>query len=102
MSDPVEAAIRALVKALRDELASAAASPAAAEPQYVTVAEYARTRSISERTVREAIRDGRLPSIRFGRAVRIPSSARIERRAAVTDDVTERARLVLLGGGKRR
>jgi excisionase family DNA binding protein len=67
----LEATIRAIV---RDELAKAAPAPAAVQ---VTIAAYARQRSISVSTVRAAIRDGRLPSVKVGRAVRIPANADI-------------------------
>lgn len=66
-----------------------------AEPEALTVAEFARRLSVSERTVRDAIREGRLEHMRIGRAVRIPSGARIEPRV---EAATARARLVLLGG----
>lgn len=90
MSD-LEQLIRQIV---RDELAKAKpANDAALE--YLTVAEYARRLSVSERTVRDAIREGRLEHERIGRAVRVPSAAHIERRQ---DPATARARLVLLGG----
>jgi excisionase family DNA binding protein len=59
----------------------------------ITVAAYAARYSISERTVRDAIREGRLDHVRIGRAVRIPASARI---GARVDAETSRARLVLL------
>ncbi len=49
----------------------AAARPANDAPVCVTIAEYARARSISESTVRLAIREGRLPAQKIGRAVRI-------------------------------
>ena len=93
MSD-LEQLIRKIV---RDELAKAKPANDAA-PEYVTALEYARARSISERTVRDAIRDGRLEHVRIGRAVRIPAGATIGPRV---DAVTERARLALFGTGKR-
>lgn len=71
-------------------------------PEYVSPAEYARARSISESTVRAAIRENRLEHIRIGRAVRIPTTAAIGKKPIDERDVTERARLVLLGGGKGR
>jgi len=91
-----EQQLRELVRSiLREELA--AATPTT--PDHVTVAEYARARSISESTVRVAIREGRLEVVRIGRAVRVPRDAAIGKRAkAVT--VTDRARLKLLGGGR--
>ncbi len=100
MSD-LEELIRRLV---RDELAKQKPvnDP---PPAYVTVAQYAAARSISESTVRQAIADRRLDSVLIGRARRIPVDAKIGKRAASADHpdgFTERARLVLLGGGKSR
>lgn len=89
----IETIVRQIV---RDELAKA--KPANDEPGHLTVAAYAARLSISERTVRDAIKDGRLEHVRIGRAVRIPAIARIEPR---TDLATKRARLALLGSGKR-
>jgi excisionase family DNA binding protein len=99
-TDPVEAAIRALVQALRDELAKQTKPANDDAPTYVTPAEYARARSISESTVRAAIREKRLEHIRIGRAVRIPTGATIGKN--VVDEATERARLILMRGGKGR
>jgi excisionase family DNA binding protein len=48
-------------------------------PTYVSAADYARARSISVSTVRNAIRDGRLPAIKVGSAVRVPVAAEIGR-----------------------
>lgn len=91
MSD-LEQTIRALVTSIvRDELAK----QQPANDGAITVAAYARRYAISERTVRDAIREGRLDHVRIGRAVRIPAEARIEPRV---DGKTARARLVLLGG----
>jgi excisionase family DNA binding protein len=45
------------------------------EPDYVTAAEAAARLGISLRTVRRRIADGSLPSVRIGRAVRIPAGA---------------------------
>jgi excisionase family DNA binding protein len=89
----LEAMIRAIV---RDELAKA--KPPANDGEHLTVAAYAARLSISERTVRDAIRDGRLDHARIGRAVRIPAGAKIAPRV---DAVTQRARLALLGSGRR-
>lgn len=69
----VELAIRALVDALRKEL-----QPANTNDAHITVAEYAARRSISESTVRIAIREKRLPCLRVGRAVRVPADAEIK------------------------
>ena len=64
-------------------------------PQYVTVAEYARARNISEKTVRVAIAEHRLEVLRVGRAVRIPANAVIARRSGRGN---ARALTVLMGG----
>lgn len=49
------------------------------QPTHISVAEYAATRSISVSTVRSAIRNGQLPAIRIGKAVRVPVDAEIGR-----------------------
>lgn len=95
MSD-LEELIRKIV---RDELAKAA-KPANDETEQLTVAEYARRWSISTSTVRAAIREGRLEHSRVGRAVRIPAGARIGRSAV--DEITRKADLLLMRGGKAR
>ncbi len=72
-----------------------------AEPDLVTVAEYARRRSISPSTVRHAIADGRLTVTRIGRAVRLRADAEIHNRtSAETKASTARdaTRLRLIGG----
>ena len=46
-----------------------------AEPEYLNAAEAAERLGISLRTVRRRIADGSLPSVRIGRAVRIPVHA---------------------------
>ena len=56
---------------------------APASPKFVTVAEYAAARSISASTVRNAIRSGRLPAIRYGSAVRVPADVELGRPVAV-------------------
>lgn len=45
------------------------------EPDYLTAAEAATRLGISLRTTRRRIADGSLPSVRLGRAVRIPAAA---------------------------
>ncbi len=72
-------------------------------PEHVTIAAWARSKSISVSTVRAAIRDGRLPSIRIGRAVRVPADAAIAPRATA-ERPAERALKILAGGpaGGRR
>lgn len=81
--------------AVKRELDARGIREPANDAEAITVAAYAQRYSISERTVRDAIRDGRLEHVRIGRAVRIPSKARITERV---DAETSRARLVLLGG----
>jgi len=72
---------RELLEAIREDeklrLELAAALVAEPSPALITIAEYARRRSISQSTVRAAIRDGRLPSSRIGRAIRIDTRAEI-------------------------
>lgn len=46
-----------------------------AEPEYLNASEAAERLGISLRTVRRRIADGSLPSVRLGRAVRIPVTA---------------------------
>ena len=72
----LERTIRSIV---RDELARA--RPANDAPRLVTIAAYAAARSISESTVRAAIRDGRLDGLRIGRAVRVRADQEIAIRA---------------------
>lgn len=76
MSD-FETLIRSIV---RDELERAKNDQTPA-PALVTIAAYAARRSISPSTVRAAIRDGRLPAHRVGRAVRVPSEVEIAKPA---------------------
>lgn len=82
---------------VRDEL-GAQKKPANDVVENITVAEYARRNSISESTIRHAIGEKRLECVRIGRAVRIPATARI---TPAVRDATDRARLRLLGGGKK-
>jgi excisionase family DNA binding protein len=89
----IEDLIRAVV---REELAKA--KPANDSNEHLTVATYAARLSISERTVRDAIRESRLEHVRIGRSVRIPAGAKIERKV---DEATKRARLALLGSVRR-
>ena len=72
----VEEVIRQLVREeVRAELAKQPQAPSPAG--YVSVAEYAKSRSISISTVRNAIRLGRLPAMKIGTAVRIRRDAEI-------------------------
>lgn len=91
----LEEMIRRIV---RDELAKAKPANDDQAPALITVDEYARARSISESTVRIAIREKRLESKRIGRAVRIPATAEIQKRVPVKDELAARALRVLLGG----
>lgn len=81
--------------AITAELDRRGIKPANDASEHLTVAAYAQRYSISERTVRDAIREGRLEHMRIGRAVRVVAGARIGPRV---DAVTERARLTLLKG----
>lgn len=91
MTPDLKDALRPLVAELVAELAK----PPANDVDALTVAHYARRWSISESTVRVAIREGRLEHVRIGRSVRIPTSARIQ---PPSDDATTRAMQVLMGG----
>ena len=78
--DPsIEELIRALVREeLQRELANRATSSKPPET-YVSVSAYAKARALSVSTVRNAIRDGRLPAMKIGTAVRIRSDEPIGR-----------------------
>ena len=70
----LEQVLEAIVRrVLREELA--AMKPAA----LLTVEDYADARSISQSTVRAAIREGRLEATRIGRSVRVASGAEISK-----------------------
>jgi excisionase family DNA binding protein len=62
-------------RVVREELASERPSRA----ELVTVQAFAAAHSISASTVRAAIRDGRLPAVKVGRAVRVRGDAEIGR-----------------------
>ncbi|MBV8758684.1 MAG: helix-turn-helix domain-containing protein [Deltaproteobacteria bacterium] len=62
---------------IRAELAKIPALQAPAASPYVTVAEYAKARSISVSTVRNAVRAGKLAAMKIGSAVRVRSDAEI-------------------------
>jgi excisionase family DNA binding protein len=102
----VRALVGAIAEAVRQDPALAAELRAAlgaeAPAELVTVAEYARIRSVATSTVRRAIREGRLDATRIGRAVRVRADAEIgaPTRTATT---TPRARAlaILAGGGGR-
>lgn len=70
----------------------------------ITIAEYARQRSISPSTVRAAIRDGRLPAVHIGRAVRLRADAEFStpvRRSGTSAADAHTAALAVLIGGRR-
>ena len=87
----IEQLIEQLVRrVVREEIFACASE--SAPPQYLTVAAFAAARSIGQSTVRKAIREGRLESIRIGRAVRISSKMEIGRRKSSDRDIAwERA-----------
>jgi excisionase family DNA binding protein len=88
--------IRAIV---RDELARIVPTPSV---EALTAADYARRWSISVSTVRAAIREGRLASVKIGRSVRIPHDAEIARHVDADDDLAwQRKKLRLLGKAGR-
>jgi hypothetical protein len=62
---------------VRSELAKVAALQAPSVSPFVSVAAYAEARSISVSTVRHAVREGRLPAMKIGAAVRVRSDAEI-------------------------
>lgn len=74
---------------VREELA--AAKPAV-EPEHVTVAVYAAKHSLGVSTVRQAIREKRLPATKIGRAVRVATLATI---TPPQSDVAKRKERVL-------
>lgn len=93
---------RVVRRVLPEVLAATRAVPAADE--LVTMETFARRRSISESTVRAAIRDGRLPAVKIGRAVRVRADAQIGTPApslsASTSSDTPRARAARILGLK--
>lgn len=102
----IEDVVRRVVReVVREELA-AASKPA----DLVTVKAYAAARSISESTVRKAIRNGRLPAEKLSTsesenatAVRIPANADITapvKAAKARETLADRAERIARGGGK--
>jgi excisionase family DNA binding protein len=74
----VEDVLRQLVRdEIRAELAKIPALQTPASSPYVSVAEYAKARSISVSTVRNAVRAGKLAAMKIGTAVRVRSDAEI-------------------------
>lgn len=97
----LEQQLRRLVREeVRAALAESSGGPIA---KHLTVKAYAAARSIAESTVRAAIREGRLPSIRIGRAVRVPADAAIGPSASRANEATARAEraLGIMRGGAR-
>lgn len=90
----IEDLIRSIV---RDELAKS--RPVNDAPEQLSVTAYAQRWSISESTVRLAIRERRLEHARIGKAIRIVASAEIA--PARVDDIAAAARRSLLRGRVR-
>lgn len=80
-----ETELRDLIRGIaREELRVALEEQAGDNaPEHVTVQAYAAKRSISVSTVRNAIRLGRLPAIKVGRAVRVRADVEIGTAKAV-------------------
>ena len=103
MTDSLESILR---KIIREELRAELDARAQPAPTQITAAAYAQLHGISLTTVRAAIRDGRLPAERFGRAVRVPAAAKIGKpvRAATpsspasTSALADRVLSVMPGG----
>lgn len=103
MTGDIETVLRSLVREEVDRaLAAKPKEPVA--PTYVTIAEFANRRAISISTVRQAIREGRLPAKKLDRAVRIPATAEIlrSRDSQTTEDAKRAARSAKLLGFRRR
>jgi len=49
--------------------------PATELPKYITLSKFCQLADVSETAAREWISDGKLPHVRFGRAIRIPVTA---------------------------
>lgn len=91
----LETLLRRIVREELEQLL--AARDRDATPDLLTVRSYAERHSISQSTVRQAIRDGRLQAQRIGRAVRVPARGVIAPRAdAETPDAVA---LRILAGG---
>jgi excisionase family DNA binding protein len=72
--EALEAMLERVVRKVMREREEFTTAPA---DELVTMATFARQRSISESTVRAAIRAGRLPAVKIGRAVRVRADAQI-------------------------
>ncbi len=72
-----------------------------AQPEMITMREFGRRHSVSENTVRNMIRDGRLDAVKIGAAVRIRADAAVGKPAPrapnVIDTPRERAAKILRG-----
>jgi excisionase family DNA binding protein len=99
--EALEAMLERVVRKVMLERKELAAGPA---DELVTMAEFARRRSISESAVRAAIRAGRLSATKIGRAVRVRADAQIGEPApnssASTHADTPRARAARILGVK--
>jgi excisionase family DNA binding protein len=99
--ESLEAMLERVVRKVMRECAKIAAAPPPAD-ELVTMAAFARRRSISESTVRAAIRAGRLPAVKIGRAVRVRADAQIGEPAPIssasTNADTPRARAARILG----
>jgi hypothetical protein len=76
-------------------LAAGRAAAPANDAEWITVEAYAARRSISETTVRAAVKARRLEAMKFGRALRVRADVEIgtpARAAAAGDDHVTRAR----------
>jgi excisionase family DNA binding protein len=97
--EALEAMLERVVRKVMRECGEIAATPT---DELVTMAAFARRRSISESTVRAAIRSGQLPAVKIGRAVRVSADAQIGKPAptsgANTKPDTPRARAVRILG----
>lgn len=111
----IEDLVRTLVRdEVQRELAKVPALQVPTASPYVSVADYAKARSISVSTVRNAVREGRLPAMKIGSAVRVKSDAEIGTSviprvphpgpspAQVADRVLARRVNVTSGGGNDR
>jgi excisionase family DNA binding protein len=97
----LEAMIERVVRKVMREREEIAPAPA---EELVTMATFARRHSISESTVRAAIRNGHLPAVKIGRAVRVRADAQIGKPApsssASSDADSPRARAARILGVK--
>lgn len=89
---------------LREELSHVLSAADRTPARYLSPRAFAEQHSLGVSTVRELIRDGRLPAIRIGRCVRIAADAQIAPVAATkhieTTDSRADRRLGLVRGGQ--